>query len=77
MKVLETLRNSYLVVPIIIVATVLFVFIDSKVNNKDVSKKDYINASLFTSLIGALLVFINSENVAIKNDSILRGPAPF
>lgn len=78
MQILEAVKNSYLVVPIVIFITLLAVFIDSKVNNKDTLKEDYINASLFTGLIAAILVFINTENITVKSDpTILKGPAPF
>lgn len=78
MQILEAVKNSYLVVPIVIFVTLFAVFIDSKVNNKDTLKKDYINASLFTGLVAAILVFINTENITVKNEAtILKGPAPF
>lgn len=77
MKLLETLKNSYIVIPIVIIITLLAVFIDSRVNNKKVTKKDYLNSVFFTSVIAAFIVFVNSDVTFVKDEQILKGPAPF
>ena len=72
----EILRNSYLVVPFVVLITIFFTFIDSKITGNSIGKNQYIKNGLFVAFISFLIVNLNiKESSSIE--TIMKGPAPF
>lgn len=76
MDSLISFKRSYIVVPIAIIVALIFMYIDGKVNEKELSKKDYLKSALLIGGISAIIVYINSLEGKIEEE-ILAGPAPF
>lgn len=72
----EILRNSYLVVPIVLLITIFFTFIDSKITGKSVEKNQYIKNGLFVAFVSFLIVNLNIKGES-SIETIMKGPAPF
>ncbi len=69
-------KQSYMVVPIAIVFSILLVFIDSKVNKKSVDSKTYFKIALLSGLIALFAVYVNTLKGHVTEE-ILTGTAPF
>ena len=76
MQSLISLKRSYIVVPIAIIVALIFIYIDGKVSEKELTNKDYIKYALIVGGISAFIVYVNSLEGKIEEE-ILAGPAPF
>lgn len=76
---MDSLRNSYLIVPLVAFITLLMVFLNSKSTGEPASKQTYIKCILFTTLLSFFVVSLNIEGGSFVADSgdIIKGPAPF
>ena len=75
-SVLVNLKNSYIVVPLAIIVAFILIYIDSIMNKKELTKKDYIKYALIVGGISSFIVYINTLEGHIEEE-ILAGPAPF
>lgn len=75
-SVLLSLKHSYVVVPFAIIVSLLLIYIDSVINKKILTKKDYLKYTLIIGGISSLIVYINTLEGKIEEE-ILAGPAPF
>lgn len=75
-SVLVNLKHSYMVVPIAIIIALILIYIDSIVNKKELTKKDYLKYSLIVGGISSFIVYVNTMEGKIEEE-ILAGPAPF
>ena len=73
---LLTFKQSYLIVPVIIILTILMVFIDSKITGKEVEMVGYLKTALWTGVICIFLVYINTLKGYIQEE-ISTGSPPF
>lgn len=76
MQSLVSLKRSYIIVPIAIVVALIFIYIDGKVSEKELTNKDYIKYALIVGGISTFIVYVNSIEGKIEEE-ILAGPAPF
>ena len=76
MQSLISLKRSYMVVPIAIIIALIFIYIDGKVSEKELTNKDYVKYSLIVGGISTFIVYVNSLEGKIEEE-ILAGPAPF
>ena len=76
MQSLISLKRSYMVVPIAIIIAIIFIYIDGKVSEKELTNKDYVKYSLIVGGISTFIVYVNSLEGKIEEE-ILAGPAPF
>jgi len=65
-----------MVVPIAIIIALIFIYIDGKVSEKELTNKDYVKYSLIVGGISTFIVYVNSLEGKIEEE-ILAGPAPF
>lgn len=74
--VLVYFKNSYTVVALAVILSVIFTAISGLINNETISKDDYIRAAVLTALVSILIVYINSipGNLA---EEVITGLAPF
>lgn len=75
-NLLLAFKHSYTIVPIIMVLTVLFMYIDSKMTGVTVPIQSYLKSVLFVGVISIFLVYISTLKGQVYED-ILKGPAPF
>lgn len=73
---LLNLKGSYLLVPIVIILTVVFTFIDSKITNNKVTNQTYMKLAILAGVIGIICVYINTLKGHIQEE-VLTGAAPF
>jgi branched-subunit amino acid ABC-type transport system permease component len=73
---LVTLKGSYSIVFLSVLAGFLLAFIDSKITGKEYSSKHYAKISLLIVVISSLIVYIHSLDLKI-DEEIISGPAPF
>lgn len=77
---MDSLRNSYLVVPLIALITLIVVFLNSKSTGSSITKQTYIKCVLFTSMVAFFIVSLNIEGSSfgsVSDSDIIKGPAPF
>ena len=73
---LLNLKNSYIIVPLVIFFVLLLVYIDSKITGKDATINTYLKLALGSALITIFTVYVNTIK-GIVNEEILTGPPPF
>lgn len=73
---LISFKNSYLLVPVIILFSLVIVYIEGKISRKEVSRKNYVKISFLTGIISTFIVYIHNIDGRIEED-ILSGPPPF
>ncbi|MFM2395152.1 MAG: hypothetical protein RLZZ546_3135 [Bacteroidota bacterium] len=76
---MDVLKNSYLVVPLAIIITIIMVYINSVTTNETVEKHTYIKLSILIALVSGFIVYINTGTITgiEGGESIMKGPAPF
>ena len=73
---LLSLKNSYLVVPLVIFISIILSFIDSKISGEKKNRKDYLKLSLLVGSVASFIVYISNLK-EINNEEVFTGPAPF
>lgn len=75
-SVLIYFKNSYTVVALTVILSVIFTAISGLVNNETVTKDDYVRTMVLSALVSILIVYINSipGNLA---EEVISGIAPF
>lgn len=76
-KFLIQFKKSYLLVPIGIIIGLILFFIDSKISDKNITKKEYIKYSLIIGSVIAMIVYITNIKGSIIDEELLSGPTPF
>ena len=76
-EILVNLKNSYLLIPISMILSVILVYIDNIFNEEnEVDQKVYVKYALITGLISLIIVYIS--NIPIRLDEeISHGTTPF
>ena len=72
---METLKNSYMVVPLAVLVIIVLTFINSKITKENINKNTYLKLSFIVGIMVALTVYVN--NTSTVASEILKGPAPF
>ena len=75
-KILVGYKKSYLLIPISILAGIILIFIDAKISQKELTKKDYIKFSLIIGIITTFILYIHNIKGRIEEE-VLSGPVPF
>jgi hypothetical protein len=75
-SILVNLKHSYAIVPIAIIVALILIYLDSLVNKKELTKKDYLKYALIVGGISSFIVYVNTMEGKIEEE-ILAGPAPF
>jgi len=75
-KFLLKFKHSYTIVPIAILITMLLVYINSRIEDKEVDSKVYAKISLLVAFISIFATYINKIPGKIYEE-ILTGPPPF
>lgn len=73
---LLNLKNSYIIVPIVILFVLMVTFIDSKITGKEATINTYLKIALGSSLVTIFVVYVNTIK-GIVNEEILTGSPPF
>lgn len=69
-------KHSYTIVPIIIIISILFIFIDSMITGKEVETSSYLKTALAAGLLSMLIVHINTIKGFVQEE-IITTPPPF
>jgi ABC-type Mn2+/Zn2+ transport system permease subunit len=75
-SVLGYFKNSYSVVLLAIIISVLLTTISGILNGKELEKGDYIEGILLASVVSISIVYINTTKTA-NIEEVLTGVAPF
>ncbi len=73
---LLSLKHSYAIIIFTVIFSIVIFFIDSKINSRDTSKKDYIKLSILVTCISAFVVYVNTLK-GFVDEEILNTVAPF
>lgn len=73
---LATLKGSYSLVFLSVLAAYLITFIDSKITGKEIKPNHYAKVGMLVVIISSLIVYIHSLDLKI-DEEIISGPAPF
>lgn len=69
-------KHSYVIVPIIMLISILFVFIDSMITNKEVETSTYLKTAMISGLLSVFIVYINTIKGFVQEE-IITTPPPF
>lgn len=69
-------KHSYTIVPIIMIISVLFIFIDSMITGKEVETSSYLKTAMVAGLLSMLIVHINTIKGFVQEE-IITTPPPF
>lgn len=70
------LKGSYTVVPIAIIFSLVLMYIDSKISNKEMKLNDYLKIATATAFLSFVIVYINNLK-GVVSEEILTGSPPF
>lgn len=69
-------KHSYAIVPIIMLISVLFLFIDSMISGKEVETSSYLKIAMISGLLSMFIVHINTIKGFVQEE-IITSPPPF
>lgn len=75
-EILFQLKNSYVLIPVVVIFSIIATFIDGKVTGVQKTRNDYIKIALLVSVITGSIVFLSQKTFDF-DDEILTGPPPF
>lgn len=75
-KFLLNFKKSYILVFVSILIGIIALYIDSKINTREISKKHYIKLSLVIGIISTFIIYIHNIKGKIEEE-ILTGTVPF
>lgn len=74
--VLVYFKNSYTVLILAVILSVIFTTISGAVNEETLTKDDYLRAMVLTSLVSILIIYINKIPGNLTEE-VITGIAPF
>jgi len=69
-------KNSYSIIILAILLSIVFTFVTTKLSDKEADKSDYINSIFIVTLVSLLTIYINGLKGSISEE-VLTGIAPF
>jgi len=69
-------KQSYFIIPIVILFSIFITFLDSKLNKSSVERKNYFKIALLSAIISFFVVYVNNLSGSIEEE-IISGPVPF
>ena len=69
-------KQSYILVPVVVIISVVLLFIDSSITKKKFQTKDYLKIALLSAVITMGIVYIHTIPGQITEE-VLTGSAPF
>lgn len=72
---IDNLKNSYLIIPVLALFAMFAVMIDSKIQEYEPETKDYIKVAILVAFSSWVVIFINSYDTG--SSEIITGNPPF